>query len=244
MTIYGLSTTAIGHRPLSEALNIYETLKRQMNLSYLELAIGTVNPTEYDYPEPLILHDACLYHNGARIPFSIINEEHWHFYKTFTRRYKVLQVHLHAPRKNAIDESAIKTQVEKLMNFLELPVLIEIMPSPEYHYACPEISPDVPIVLDISHAHIWARGNKTNTQKYVQRLLPHAHCIHLSYNDGYKDTHDLIPQDSWIHTIAKPEATITYESLPAQFAKYQRRDFGRFHFLKPYHLPTNPASLL
>jgi hypothetical protein len=72
-----------------------------MNLSYLELAISTVNPTEYNYPEPLILHDACLYHNGARIPFSIINEEHWHFYKTFTRRYKVLQVP-HSKGKNML----------------------------------------------------------------------------------------------------------------------------------------------
>jgi hypothetical protein len=75
MTIYGLSTTAIGHRPLSEAINIYETLKSKMNLSYLELAIGTL---------------------------SIINEEYWHFYKTFTRRDKVLQVHHSKGKKYAI----------------------------------------------------------------------------------------------------------------------------------------------
>jgi hypothetical protein len=51
--------------------------------------------------------------------------------------------------------------------------------------------------------------------------------IHLSHNQGYADTHDLIPANAWFNefiTDWSDHYLVTYESLPIAFSGYQRLD--------------------
>jgi len=239
--LYGLSTTAIGHRSLAEALNIYKILKSQLNLHYLELAIGTLNLVNEIYPEPLVLHDSCLVdENGKKLRISIESTKNWEFYKKFIEHHQVLQIHVHSPLKNLIKKNTIYENLNKISDFFKIPVLLEVMPESKYHLSSVKSVNElnrVPIVLDISHVNIWAKGETSLTQKYTEAILPSARCIHLSHNDGIHDLHNLIPRDhwccNWLKTINSTEnLLVTYESLPIQFAQYERKDKSRLYFLK------------
>jgi hypothetical protein len=51
--------------------------------------------------------------------------------------------------------------------------------------------------------------------------------IHLSHNQGYADTHDLIPADVWFNEFIadwSDRYLVNYESLPIDFSRYQRLD--------------------
>ena len=243
--LYGLSTTAIGHQNLSSALNIYQTLKDRLNLHYLELAIGTlnpINPADCFYPEPLVLHDSCLVdENGKKLRISIESTKNWEFYKKFVENYKVLQMHIHSPNQS-IPKNVIYENLNKISDFLGIPVLLEVMPESKYHLSSVESVNElnfVPIVLDVSHVNIWANGEAFLTQKYAEAVLPSTRCIHLSHNDGIHDLHDLIPKDhwcwNWLKTINSTEnLLVTYESLPIQFAQYERKDKSRLYFLRKF----------
>jgi len=229
----GLSTTAIGHRPLADAMTIFQHLKPLMNLDYLELAVGTQNDTSYQYPDvPLVLHDSCLFSNGRRHHLYLEDPESWLPYRSLVQSHLVLEFHLHAPAKDLMTSDELIIQLHRLQDYLQVPVRLEVMVNPHQHATSLDDMPDFPLVLDISQINIWAKGDTQLTQAYYVALIDRSPTIHLSHNDGYNDHHDLIPSGHWTRNLTFNDKLVTYESLPVEYAKYQRRDFSRKKYTK------------
>jgi hypothetical protein len=113
------------------------------------------------------------------------------------------------------------------------------MVNPHQHASSLDDMPDFPLVLDISHINIWAKGDTQLTQVYYAMLIDRSPTIHLSHNDGYNDHHDLIPIDHWTRCLTFDGKLVTYESLPVEYAKYQRRDFSRKKYTRLHPTITN-----
>jgi len=97
----GLSITAIGQRPIKECIEIYYQLQQSLGLDYLELAIGSnceLNQIPKDIP--LVIHNRCLYDNGKRLPFSLIQPATWASYKNQLCDRTVLALSVHPPRSS------------------------------------------------------------------------------------------------------------------------------------------------
>lgn len=246
----GLSTTAIGQRPLSECLAIYEKLKAELSLDYLELAVGTRCDLSLIPPDiPLALHDRCLYDGSYKIPFSIAEPESWEEYRQRIIGRDVRIFSVHPPRRGELSLDGLKRHCDALEALLGIPVCLEVMPAPNYWLSAedfrnqPDALSDIPLLLDISHINLWTKGREAEVKGWVERLLPQAHrvhevrrsladpcgiAIHLSHNNGRTDSHDIIPSGIWFEKyVAEWNARglfITYESLPEAFAKYERMD--------------------
>jgi hypothetical protein len=127
--------------------------------------------------------------------------------------------------------------VGDLESLLGIPVCLEMMPATNYWLSAddfctqPDALADIPLLLDISHINLWARGRDAEVRGWVERLLPQAIAIHLSHNNGRSDSHDLIPAGIWFaESVAQWNAdglSVTYESLPETFAQYERMDKHR-----------------
>jgi hypothetical protein len=88
------------------------------------------------------------------------------------------------------------------------------------------------VLLDISHVHIWNRGNHAETERTCLELLSTTDVrgMHLSHNDGRRDNHELIPLGMWFDSMITSWAVdkvVTYESLPQAFGKFERLDNRR-----------------
>jgi hypothetical protein len=131
----------------------------------------------------------------------------------------------------------IRRNRDALEFLLGIPVCLEVMPSPHYWLSAddfcdqPDALADIPLLLDISHINLWARGHEAEVRRWVEQLLPQAIAIHLSHNNGRSDSHDLIPAGIWFAAyLAEWHArglSVTYESLPERFAQYERMDKQR-----------------
>lgn len=234
----GLSMTAIGHRPLPECLEIYGALKGQLALDFLELAVGTrcdlaLIPTDI----PLVLHDRCLYEGAHKLPFSIAEPDSWHGYRQRIISRDVRLLSVHPPLRSEMSLDGIRRNREALESLLGIPVCLEVMPATNYWLCAddfctqPDALTDIPLLLDISHINLWARGRNAEVRCWFERLLPQAIAIHLSHNNGCSDSHDLIPAGIWFEeSVAEWHAdglSVTYESLPEAFAQYERMDKQR-----------------
>jgi sugar phosphate isomerase/epimerase len=234
----GLSMTAIGQRPLSECLEIYEALKGELSLDYLELAVGTrcnlsLIPTDI----PLFLHDRCLYEGAHKLPFALAEPESWEGYRQRIASRDVRLLSVHPPLRSEMSLDGIRRNRDALESLLGIPVCLEVMPSPHYWLSAedfrdqPDALSDIPLLLDISHINLWAMGREAEVRGWVERLLPQAKAIHLSHNNGRSDSHDLIPAGIWFaESVAQWYAdglSVTYESLPVRFAQYERMDKQR-----------------
>jgi hypothetical protein len=234
----GLSMTAIGQRPLPECLEIYEALKGQLSLDFLELAVGTrcdlsLIPTDI----PLVLHDRCLYEGAHKLPFALAAPESWEGYhqRIASRDVRLLSVHL--PLRSEMSLDGIRRNRDALESLLGIPVCLEIMPATNYWLCADDFCTqrdalaDIPLLLDISHINLWAMGREAEVRRWVEHLLPQAIAIHLSHNNGRSDSHDLIPAGIWFEeSLAQWHArclSVTYESLPEAFGKYERMDKQR-----------------
>lgn len=223
----GLSITAIGQRPIQECISIYRQLEEPLGLQYLELAVGAnCELTKIPKDIPLVIHNRCLYQDGMWLPFSLLNSSTWDAYKTLLNGRNVLALSIHPPK--LVDSTAGEIIINRalLSETLGLPVMLEVMPSPAY-WLSQQTLLDEPLLLDISHINIWCQGNYQQVATICASLLHRVKGIHLSHNNGRKDSHDLIPNDIWfeplINTWSK-DLLVTYESLPKEFAKYQRLD--------------------
>jgi hypothetical protein len=147
----------------------------------------------------------------------------------------VLMFSVHPPKKSLLrgDEMALRgvTRLRaELEEYLSIPTCLEVMPNNAYWLSmgdCLWIDKSVPLLLDLSHINIWAQGKEYVTKRWVEELLPQAMGIHLSHNNGKEDSHDLIPKDIWFNPYIKEWAQklfVTYESLPEEFAEYERLD--------------------
>ncbi|MBE9114706.1 hypothetical protein IQ249_02230 [Lusitaniella coriacea LEGE 07157] len=224
----GLSITAIGLRPFEDCLNIFQTLQEPLHLDFLELAIGSQCPVEFDYPNiPLILHNSCLYRKNFRLRLNLLRPKTWQAYADFIANHDVRAVSLHPPRQRDCTKQELEIALLKLEEALNIPVYTEVMPSPEYWCSSEETLVDRALLVDVSHILIWHRGDRALTQQTCLNLLDRAGAIHLSHNSGYADTHDLIPQDIWFTDCIQNWARdrfVTYESLPIAYGKHERLD--------------------
>lgn len=227
----GLSTTAIGLRSLPEALQIYGQLKGELDLNYLELAVGVKNDlAEIPHDIPLVIHDRALYEGHCRIPFSLMDRSTWPKYRELLRDRNVLGLSIHPPLKREASIDQVVEARQQLETFLGIPVALEVMPSPEYHLSrLEEIPLSLPILVDVSHVNIWAKNNTVDQQAQVYVLMSHCNTkmIHLSHNHGRRDSHDLIPEGIWFMKQDWGDRLVTYESLPESWRQFERLDKRR-----------------
>jgi hypothetical protein len=227
----GLSTTAIGLRPTDACMEIFSRLQSPLQLDFLELAIGASCAIDYPYPEvPLLLHDSCLYSSeGLRLRLDLRRPQTWQVYVEFVAHYPVLAASIHAPLQRDMNRQELEKALQLYQDRLQVPVYLEVMPSPEYWCSSPETLVDHPLLLDVSHVLIWYRGNQQQTEEACDRLLNSGQvkALHLSHNNGTADAHDLIPEDVWFGdriSTWRQDYLVTYESLPVSYAEYQRLD--------------------
>ncbi|MBW4473110.1 MAG: hypothetical protein KME45_22435 [Stenomitos rutilans HA7619-LM2] len=226
----GLSITAIGMRSIDQCLDIFQTLREPMQLQYLELAIGSPCGVEVNYGNmPLILHDACLYQERMRLRLNPLLPKTWQPYAAFIADHDVRAVSLHPPLQRDCERSHLETALAQMEKTLQVPVFLEVMPSPEYWYSSLDTLVDYPLLVDVSHVLIWHHGDPERTQETCLALLENypVGAIHLSHNNGQADAHDLIPESVWFGDRISQWSTqyfVTYESLPTAQAAYERLD--------------------
>lgn len=234
----GLSITAIGARPLQECLNIYQQLQPKLQLDFLELAVGSrCDLTQIPQDIPLVLHNRCLFEELIKLPFSLAEPDTWQDYMNRLSDRNVKMISVHPPKRSEITLTHLKQNRDSLESLLGVPVCLEVMPN-ENWWLCkedfverPQDLSDIPLLLDISHVNIWAKGRESVGREWVSTLLPQAIAIHLSHNNGRRDSHDLIPSDIWfnveIETWKSQGYVLTYESLPEAYSKWERMDKQR-----------------
>lgn len=226
----GLSITAIGLRSFAECLDIFQALKSPLKLDYLELAIGSKCEIDSDYQGiPLILHDSCLSDRYMRYRLNPLQPRTWKVYADFIASHHVLAVSLHPPLKTYCTQKELEMAMKKMQQTLQVPVYLEVMPDSEYWCSSKQDLIDFPLLLDVSHVNIWHQGKETATQETCLDLLDSftVGAIHLSHNQGKADTHDLIPDSVWFNnymTEWSDRYFLTYESLPINYAAYERLD--------------------
>ena len=226
----GLSITAIGLRSLNECLDIFHTLKPSLKLDYLELAIGSKCEIDSDYLYiPLVLHDSCLYDRYFRYKLDPLQPKTWSAYTEFIDSNNVLAVSLHPPLKKYCTRKELEAAMNKMQQTFQIPVYLEVMPFAEYWCSSIQTLIDFPLLLDVSHVNIWHRGDEMETKETCMELLDlfSVGAIHLSHNQGKFDTHDLIPHHIWFDDYLQEwneKYLVTYESLPIDYAAYERLD--------------------
>ena len=120
-----------------------------------------------------------------------------------------------------------------LIDAVSISMDLEIMPSPNYWMSQSTMIRHVPILVDISHINLWAEGDLKKAEEIAYGLLNEYFGteIHLSHNNGKRDSHDLIPSDIWFNPLIdlwdRLNYYVTYESLPIEFAEYERLDKRR-----------------
>lgn len=228
----GLSTTAIGgpRRNTDTSLSIYRELKTALSLEFLELAIGVYAQSEDVLEVPLVLHDSCLYDDLKRLLLSPLNPEGWKAYRDYIQRNKVLAVSLHPPKLRECSKTELIVALSQMEDYFGVPVLLEVMPSPEWWHSMDTLL-KVPTLLDVSHTNIWCKGDRRETKEITLRLLDGGWIkgIHLSHNEGKSDSHDMVPPNVWWREYLESwsDYLVTWESLPIEFAQWERTDRNR-----------------
>ena len=226
----GLSITAIGLRSFTDCLDIFHTLRKPLELNFLELAIGSDCDVNYNYQDiPLVIHDSCLYEYHYRYKLNSLQPKTWKPYADFIEQHNVVAVSLHPPLKKYCTQQELESALIKMQNIFGIPVYLEVMPSDQYWCSSVKTLIDFPLLLDVSHVNIWHQGNMLATQETCLSLLDlfSVKAIHLSHNRGFADTHDLIPDDVWFREYISQwnqNYLVTYESLPVDYAVYERLD--------------------
>ncbi len=229
----GLSLTAIGQRTLDESLTIEKSLREALGIQFLELAVGVECPVWADYGErPLVLHDSCLRDERGRRRLDPLTRSTWETYRRFIEANDVLAVGVHAPPKRRCTLSEFEVAVQAMEQELGVPVSVEVMPDPGRWCSSEDTIADTRLLVDVSHVLIWHGGDEVAAERSCRRLLE-THCvgeIHLSHNDGKRDSHELIPPGRWFAQEVDRWAEsmlVTFESLPFDYAAFERIDKQR-----------------
>ena len=226
----GLSITAIGLRSIKQCFSIFQQLRIPLQLDFLELAIGSHCYVGASYPDvPLVIHDSCLHTDTGRKRLDLLCPKTWKVYEQFIANHDVRAMSLHPPLQRRCTRQALETALKNLELVLKVPVYVEVMPSPEYWCSSWETLIDHLLLLDVSHVLIWHQGDSYKTQKGCQKILENfaVGAIHLSHNGGYSDDHELIPSNVWFREaipIWQQQYWVTFESLPVEYAAYERLD--------------------
>lgn len=228
----GLSITAIGLRSITECLDIFHALCQPMRLNYLELAIGSNCPVDFDYSSvTLVLHHSCLYRDNLRLRLDPLNQKTWHAYSDFIASHDVRAVSIHPPLQRECTRRELETALSKLQKALNVPIYLEVMPFEEYWCSSLKTLVDHPLLLDVSHVLIWFGGDQELTRKTcLELLIDRVGKIHLSHNNGRSDAHELIPSDVWFNNFIESwshKYFVTFESLSIEYSAYERLDKRR-----------------
>jgi hypothetical protein len=223
-------------RPLRDVLDIAATVRIPLELSYLELAIGVTCHVDDSYDDwALVLHDSCLsggpFHRPLRYRFDLLDPATWQPYRKFIVRHHVLAMSAHAPLRSRTNAPDFERMVAQCSESLGVPVMVEVMPEPQRWCSSVDSLAKVPLLLDLSHVHIWSIGNSNETLSLTEQILNQNDVggLHLSHNDGRRDSHELIPEDVWFanHLDGWLSGRLaTFESLPTIFREYERLDFA------------------
>jgi hypothetical protein len=221
-------------RPLHEVLEIAETLRQPLELSFLELAIGVRCHVNDEYGQwPLALHDSCLsggsLHRPARFRFDLLEPGSWKPYKRFIEAHDVVAMSAHAPLRSRVDARSLEQMVRRCSDELGVLVMVEVMPESQRWCSSLDSLIGVPLLVDVSHVHIWSNGLRNDTSRLTRQILENhdVRGLHLSHNDGHRDSHDLIPEDVWFADYIDewlPGRLTTFESLPEVFHAHARLD--------------------
>jgi hypothetical protein len=220
--MYGLSCTAIGMRDVVESLTIYNKLTEPLRLSYLELAIGVPVDISTVFKLPIAIHHNCLHKIVDNCAKRIDYRKDFDDLHQFIKNNNVLFMSLH-PNK---DED-FEQYVLEMSEVLNIPIYVETMYHHKDAYNSLETIGSSKLLVDVSHINIWTNGNDVETERIVLYLLDNYDVgeIHLSHNNGYKDSHQLVPDDIWFYKHL-PEWSdkyfVTWESLPKNFSQYKR----------------------
>lgn len=121
----------------------------------------------------------------------------------------------------------------EMQQTLQVPVCLEVMPTAEYWCSSYDTLIGFLLFLNVSHVvshvNIWHWGNEMVVKETCLNLLDSftVGVIHLSHNKGKADTHDLILQSVWFNNYLeewRDRYLVTYESLPVDYAIYERLD--------------------
>lgn len=126
----------------------------------------------------------------------------------------------------------LERALQQLESALQVPVYVEVMPSPEFWCSSWETLVEHSLLLDVSHVLIWRQGDCDRTRQSCCEILETfaVGAIHLSHNCGYADDHDLIPEEIWFRDLVptwRQQYWVTFESLPRKYAVYERLDKRR-----------------
>lgn len=235
--MFGLSVTGIGMRPIETCVDIFYKLQEDMMLNYLELAIGSHTTTENAFKMPVVLHDRVLYVNESnryiesksrRLDYFTYKDD-LDYISQFCKLNKVLALSLHPPKKHLMSLSKVDKRIKQIEDILGLPVYLETLYKEEDWYSDIESIGKSKLLVDVSHINIWTRNNKKQTEVMVNHILDNydVGMIHLSDNNGSRDSHDLIKPEAWFNKYLgqwSHKYMITWESLPIQHSYYERLD--------------------
>ncbi len=233
----GLSLSAIGKRPLADCLTIAAELAPTLPVEFIELAIGVDCFVADDYRGwPLVLHDNCLRNETGRLRLDPLQPRTWTRYQSFAETQNVVAIGVHAPAKKRCTLLELERALASMEQHFSLPVQVEIMPGRNRWCSSLDTLPDHRLLLDLSHALIWTQGNLDETESVCHRILDGFDVgeIHLSHNNGLRDSHDLIPPNMWFDRLItqwQQNHLVTYESLPEQLSQYRRLDQARHRAL-------------
>jgi predicted DNA-binding protein YlxM (UPF0122 family) len=235
----GLSCTGVGMRPIETCVEIYNKLQSELNLQYFELAIGTQITTDVKFNMPLVLHDLCLYtkeNDRLRRLNYLKYLDDVYVIKEFCENNNVQAISLHSENKSC-EVSIVKfdKKIKQIEKILGVPLYVETMYKESDWYNYDDLMNgnrcQSKLLIDVSHVNIWTHNNPTHTEDIVCALLNkyEVGSIHLSSNNGSRDSHDLIKPDTWFLKYLdewSDKYLVTWESLPTQFAYYERLDKG------------------
>jgi len=53
------------------------------------------------------------------------------------------------------------------------------------------------VLLDVGHLRVSAETLGSSPEKFARAVAPYVECLHLSNNDGVRDTHDPFDESAW-----------------------------------------------
>lgn len=234
---YGLSVTGVGMRPIETCVEIYNKLQLELNLDYFELAIGTHITTDIKFDMPLVIHNQALYikegERHRRLNYLKYLEDVY-ILQEFCKLNDVKAISLHPENKSyELSIGKFDKKIKQIEKILDIPVYVETMYKESDWYNYDDLINGShcgsKLLVDVSHVNIWTKNNKAHTEDIVFDLLKkyEVGSIHLSSNNGSRDSHDLIKSDTWFLKYLNEWSAkylVTWESLPVKYGYYERLD--------------------
>jgi hypothetical protein len=235
--MFGLSCTGVGMRPIETCVEIYNRLQPELNLQYFELAIGTHITTDTKFEMPIVIHDQALYikegENHRRLNYLKYLDDVY-ILQEFCKFNNVKAISLHPSNKSwELSLSKLDKKIKQIEKILGVPLYVETMYKESDWYNYEDLIKDnrcgSKLLIDVSHVNIWTKNNKAQTEDIVCALLDkyEVGSIHLSSNNGHRDSHDLIKPDAWFYKYLNEwsdKYLVTWESLPVEYGYYERLD--------------------